>query len=543
MPGRLHAISLLFAVGCTGPASVAHDDTGTAPAPPSASSFSVTLPQGTASAAAPALAAYPGMVGLYNGDDDDGDGEEDFEQAGADGDDDLATFTLTPAGTALTLTLTGDDENVRIWHDGEVFMDDGLDELTLEATTTPLTLAVEFGDYLASATLTITDGTDTLDLALTAAPLLLSHHLLPAENVWVVDVNYPNWGYSNQDMIAVFEDVLGDAFIPVPGGDYDVDVWVQDELQFATSTAPGLRIDTAIDSIRDRGLDNMPEDMLEGPGMMVRTWGSTWSASTYDSFGNLEVSPPVSVAGTDYPFGRIYYGARGNARPTSDLTDFLAAQSVQAPVEIDTSWLCVGHVDEFSTFIPDPSSEKGFRFVFADTAAGYAMLSAADGDTALSRYASGHRVDSIDELRSDTGLQRLNEDIQADYLDPILETFVNEFGLTESDIIRIPALFEEYSGCAVALIPGTVNMTVVTMADEPTKLFLPDPFLREDDAPQSDDPLITEVEALFPDDLELYFVDDWDVYHMGFGEVHCGSNVRRTPEEGWWNHPALLPDG
>ena len=277
--------------------------------------------------------------------------------------------------------------------------------------------------------------------------------------------------------------------------------------------------------------------------MMVRTWGSTWSASTYDSFGNLEVSPPVSVAGIDYPFGRIYYGARGNARPTSDLTDFLAAQSVQAPVEIDTSWLCVGHVDEFSTFIPDPSSEKGFRFVFADTAAGYAMLSAADGDTALSRYASGHRVDSIDELRSDTGLQRLNEDIQADYLDPILETFVNEFGLTESDIIRIPALFEEYSGCAVALIPGTVNMTVVTMADEPTKLFLPDPFLREDDAPQSDDPLITEVEALFPDDLELYFVDDWDVYHMGFGEVHCGSNVRRTPEEGWWNHPTLLPDG
>lgn len=32
--------------------------------------------------------------------------------------------------------------------------------------------------------------------------------------------------------------------------------------------------------------------------------------------------------------------------------DFLYAQKVQAPVEIYSEWLSVGHVDEFLTFVP-----------------------------------------------------------------------------------------------------------------------------------------------------------------------------------------------
>ncbi|PFF41493.1 hypothetical protein CN357_31775 [Bacillus cereus] len=35
-------------------------------------------------------------------------------------------------------------------------------------------------------------------------------------------------------------------------------------------------------------------------------WGSTYNS--LDSFGNLEVSPPVSVRGKAYPFGRIIFG-------------------------------------------------------------------------------------------------------------------------------------------------------------------------------------------------------------------------------------------
>lgn len=34
------------------------------------------------------------------------------------------------------------------------------------------------------------------------------------------------------------------------------------------------------------------------------------------------------------------------------LQDFLAAQQVQAPVKLYSDWLCVGHVDEFLSFVP-----------------------------------------------------------------------------------------------------------------------------------------------------------------------------------------------
>jgi hypothetical protein len=31
--------------------------------------------------------------------------------------------------------------------------------------------------------------------------------------------------------------------------------------------------------------------------------------------------------------------------------------------------------------------------------------------------------------------------------------------------------------------------------------------------------------------LKVHFIEDWDEYHVGEGEVHCGTNVRRTPAE------------
>jgi protein-arginine deiminase len=31
------------------------------------------------------------------------------------------------------------------------------------------------------------------------------------------------------------------------------------------------------------------------------------------------------------------------------------------------------------------------------------------------------------------------------------------------------------------------------------------------------------------------FIDDWDIYHLGTGEVHCGSNAQRKPfSNRWW---------
>ena len=35
-----------------------------------------------------------------------------------------------------------------------------------------------------------------------------------------------------------------------------------------------------------------------------------------------------------------------------EVRDFLIAQQVQAPIEVFSDWLVVGHVDEFMTFVP-----------------------------------------------------------------------------------------------------------------------------------------------------------------------------------------------
>ena len=52
--------------------------------------------------------------------------------------------------------------------------------------------------------------------------------------------------------------------------------------------------------------------------------------------------------------------------------------------------------------------------------------------------------------------------------------------------------------------------------------------------------MIAAVEDLMPEELQLNFVDDWDVYHMALGEVHCGTNMTRTPMDDWWSKAGHL---
>jgi protein-arginine deiminase len=40
------------------------------------------------------------------------------------------------------------------------------------------------------------------------------------------------------------------------------------------------------------------------------------------------------------------------------------------------------------------------------------------------------------------------------------------------------------------------------------------------------------------------FTDDWELYHTKFGEVHCGTNVRRNPDlqfRRWWEKWGRAP--
>lgn len=487
--------------------------------------------------------SFTDVHGVPNLDDDDGGGI-DWAQPQRAADDDVSRLVLSaealgavPSGGDVALTLAGDVADVRITRGGQhvlggtagagpyAFAPGSADELR-----------IDFGGYGVAAQLTLDardPGGATVDSAtvtVQAAPLIMNHHLQPAERVWAVRVN------GNADLIADYGAALGAKFTPVSGSSVFGDVWIQDELEFSTTTGDqGQRLDVVIDSIRDRGLDDFPESLV-GPGTIAETWGVPQTRTTYDSFGNLEASPPVTVNGVAYPFGKIYYGRTGVYGLSTQLADFLASQRVQAPFALPTSWLCVGHVDEFSSFVPDPTSPKGFKLVIADVPSAWTLLAAQPSGASLPLYANDHGYATVGDLLTDANLRALNDDLQADYLDPIVATFKAELGLTEADIIRVPSLFEEVSQCngrVAALIPGMVNLVVANVDGQTTHLFAADPFFRSVVA-QSADPIIAAFTAAMPAGMQLHFLDDWDVYHMGLGEVHCGTNVRRTPTGNWW---------
>ncbi len=502
-----------------------------------------------------ALRASPGVFGVANVDDDDGNGKRDFLDAGARGDDDLALLSLAELPVrgrqALVIELSGAVADIRVWAAGEILLDEGTTEVRLESDEIPEALGIEFRDLLSEGELAVRrvrrDGevVDEASVRLLASPLILNHHLQPSESSYGVRGSF--YGFGNLEMIASIREAIGEALVVEPLQRYDFDPWVQDEFETATLTAPGGRIDLVIDSIRDRGLDPYPERVVAGEDSAVRTWGRGRYPTSQDAFGNLEVSPPVTVNGVRYPFGRIYWGRWNDLGVVEELAQTLRDQRVQDPFVIDVTFLCVGHADEFVTFVPDPEAPKGFRMLVTDTGLGYELLEGLDPDLRLSRYALGHGYATVGEILDDAPLRAINVDAQRDWIEPAVRRFEQELGVTEGDMVRIPGLFEEGpQGCfgdLAALIPGTVNLLVHTGSAGESTLFLPDPFLRPEGVGQGADPLIDYVNERLPASATPVWVDNWDLYHLGGGEVHCGTNASRTPTAQWWTDALHLIDG
>ncbi len=511
---------------------------------------------------------HPGLVGIPNLDDDNENSVTDWDEDELVAEEnDLTSLTLKrevfrgmSRAQKVYLVLDGDQSDLRLWRDGRVALGQveggHIDEHRVRPVEEDIEYLLEFRGFLNSARLRLElrEGDEVVEvdeIFLTSSPLILSHHLQQTEQVWVLDSDSgPN--YNNQEMIGVYEDVLGDMFTPIDGPTYGGDPWVQDEFQFGWTLAPGLRNDIVVDSIRDRALDSYPEDELVKPDWAVMTWGDTSYVNSLDSFGNLEVSPPLTVDGVHYPFGRIYYGGDEALHPDRELTDFLASQQIQDPFQVDTTWLCVSHIDEVSSFVPDASAPRGFRFVWADTGAAWQLLESMDGNLGLARYAlafpGGHNLDNVDAFLDSEAIRLLNDEIQEDYLDPLLELMTEELGLSDEEILLMPSLFDEPMGCGgyvAALIPGMANLFVTNRGDQ-TDIFLADPFMRDtmhSSVGQDEDPFIAYVKELMPAEIDFHFVDNWSIYHMGLGEVHCGSNSTRTPSANWWEEAThLLPE-
>ncbi|KAK2526734.1 hypothetical protein Q9966_010578 [Columba livia] len=256
------------------------------------------------------------------------------------------------------------------------------------------------------------------------------------------------------------------------------DRWIQDELEFGYVEAPHKTFPVVFDSPRNRGLKDFAFKKILGPDFGYVTRESPGKEVTsLDSFGNLDVSPPVTVRGKEYPLGRILIGSplpwATGRRMSKAVRAFLYAQKVQAPVEVYSEWLTVGHVDEFLTFVPAYDRKRCIDW---------------------------------------------NRDL-----------LKQELGLSEQDIIDIPQLFILKGTHADAFFPNMVNMLVLGK-----HLGIPKPF-----GPKVGGQCCLEQrvrELLEPLGLTCTFINDFFSYHLLSGDVHCGTNVRRKPFTFKWWH-------
>ncbi|NXP97776.1 PADI3 deiminase, partial [Vidua macroura] len=365
------------------------------------------------------------------------------------------------------------------------------------------------------------------------APWIMTPNTAAPLEVFVCSVD------GNEEFVAAVGALAERAQCPLtvcPAPQNRQDRWIQDEVEFGYIQAPHKTLPVVFDSPRDRGLKDFPVRSILGPDFGYVARQAAEGASSLDSFGNLEVSPPVTVQGKEYPLGRILIGSSfprvGGRRMAKAVRDFLVAQKVQAPVELFSDWLSVGHVDEFLSFVPAPD-RKGFRLLLASPSACYQLLKEKQeegfGEAAMFQGLDRVPKPTINEILANEELRKFNEYAQS-CISWNRDILKRSLGLAEPDILDIPQLFQNNAASgAEAFFPDMVNMLVLGR-----HLGIPKPF-----GPVVGGRCCLEQrvrELLEPLGLSCTFIDDFFSYHVLLGEVHCGTNVRRKPLAFKWWH-------
>lgn len=519
----------------------------------------VVEPQGAEDDAGEAgWSAALGAVMLYNADDDDDNGQVDALNTRLDGPADaldlaplrLRPLPLLPDGWSGELLVEAEAEPwVRlfletapgVWKRFDPLLDNPLPAALLREGTS---LGIEARDFAQSAgpapgawdgdaalTLRLLDdagaarASDTVSLRV--APFLLHSNLDHAEKVVAVA------NASTSAFIAALQPPLaaaGSAFEAMVNPAYDI--WAQDAMEFGYSQVPSpagpRRLASVLRSPRAKGADAWTFDVCLGPDFGYVFKGDYRPGVGWiDWFGNLDCTPPLP----DWPFGRIYTGYQGPVAMHPDVLAFLEAQGVQAPVlQVDTGWLLIGHVDEEICFVPSAVG-KPFRVLMPSTTQALAILQdlQAQGHGAVPVFAGKSDQTTVSALLAWSAFVSYNVACQAS-IDAVRQQIKQGFGLEDADIVEAPALFWKLGSGprAVAHMPNMVNSLVVG-----THVIAANPF----------GPVIGGVDAfqqplrdvLEPLGLTVDFVDNWSPYHLGLGEVHCGTNAVRTPlATPWW---------
>ncbi|MFQ6550155.1 protein-arginine deiminase family protein [Aestuariibius sp. 2305UL40-4] len=406
------------------------------------------------------------------------------------------------------------------------------------------------------------------------APWIVFNHTDVTEKVYVAEITTGHPDYDNDKVfIPALEAIVGGKLQKIPYSETQADRWVQDIMEPGYSSLPGdhdLVSVVRTPNLRDQARANADWDYFgkyPGRGLLGPDYGYYETNvpeenSSLDSFGNLECSPPIP----GHPFGRIVYGepaTKAGLDPSSahqpmkqEMRSLLEGQNLQSPIRLDTGWLVVGHVDEFMSFIPDPSGTHGFKVAFASPALAEQLVRAAHAANRRSKLFQGiknndGRVMPVSGLRGLYSNYDKARKILADqdFLDTqtrvqqILDSqkaiLKRDLGLADSDFVDLPILFQEPDpagapGFHIALTAGSVNMLVVTNSPSNVDLVIPKPF-----GPEVGGVCQFEqaIRTAFGSNsiVTPHFVDCFMTYHLLAGEIHCGTNTKRIPPaRKWW---------
>jgi protein-arginine deiminase len=400
------------------------------------------------------------------------------------------------------------------------------------------------------------DGSTSDTAVLRVAPWVLFGNLSPFDTVWSAG--------SSPEFVADMTGPIkkaGLTYNKIPATSYN-DQWTQDFMQTAWTAMPGpggvvqgMRIANPRPWAQPGNVLPVKwllKNYLGADRGVFQIYAKDDTGTSYDSHGNHDLLPPYQNGSDDFPLGRIVHGS--DILPETHA--FYAAQAVQGPpVTLDTSWLFVGHIDEFLSYVP-AKTPRGWKLLYASAPLAKSMLEKAqtDGLGSTLLFAGQERYDAsggvslipaqitIDALLASTDIMQWSEEAQAD-IDMNVATLKSTLGLADDEIIAIPTLFEQdcdggFCG-KLAYTPGTVNELVFGDTVVMPKPF--GPIVGGSDLFEKDlqDRLGGSTLALGStgNGLSVNFADDWYDYHILAGEVHCGSNPEAGApfdEKKWW---------
>lgn len=524
--------------------------------------------------------ASGGAVYYYNQDDDDNNNQFDHADTSSAGSDnvDLAQvfvrqFVNPPSGGSATITVgTAAQGNIRI------FRKNGASYTSVYASgasfTLPLNdigagdveLAIEGRGRISSSwdgkvtlTLEVRDSSSTI--VSSDAVILRMAPPIFATNLWEVEeyhvVNIPSGTDNNSALRSAMQTICtqgGFTYREAYGPSYNWDRWLQDSsepavIQLPSSTSPRRVIDNVFQCARSRPVDDWCEDVLWGPDF---DWFQRFSTNqgSHNYGGNLEVVPPT----TGRPYGTVCYGGGTgvligtSTTVTENMTavyrQFFDACDVQGPSFNYTSeWLAVGHIDEFTMFIPAPNTARGWVCLIASPDRAYQVLQTAPSNAVV--FQGRGSQTTVSAILADSALTTVNQEVQT-RIDQARSQIKAATGLTDADFIDLPVLFEHYHtwqgntyACA-AYNPGVVNLVCLPSSNGTIYLAIPDPEGPNNASAQDMWQLDINAQLAALDTTSnpyaITYVDVFESYHELLGEAHCGSNTVRTPPNmDWWD--------